>query len=1004
MRVERIEVVGFGCLRHRELVFAPGQANLILAPNEAGKSTLLSAIETTLYGFPPARTQEGRDLRHHFRPWSGGASRVTLDLRAGEDRYRVEYEFLDASGEPVEQTTVHRNNQDMTDAMRGEADSPGKWLLGLGRDDFRRSVLVRQGEVELVAQQTGRLVELLDSIATSTQAGASATAARERLTAAVEDYRALAGLDHWSQSYLSQAKQWPRVERNLQQRIDAFQREEQQLVQRREELAQDIGALDQQQTRLAALRRARECLRVLEKAVQRRQVKKRLDNDDAVIRQIGELQSRIDQHDDVSDFPTERVTELSRLLERQTQAQKQLDDVSARRSQLEREARETDDRRAQLAQVSVLAERVDEMRSQLTLFRQAVADQRDADNRRTAAIKELDNAGYPLQRLQEAYARYTALTPEQRQMVNDFQRRALELDQQQREHEQTRREVGQQIDDIEARRRARRRRGLALLGSALAVALIACGLLAWAWGTSAALPVAAAGGLLVVLGGGCGAWLAASAAQLDAYRHEKLRDQISAAEEKQAQLDDTRRRAHDRLDELAARYDSSAAELIEVVQFYLAHHDKLDAHNRAETQVGDAREKVRAYQRRWAEWLRDAGQERAADQVTTEAADALLEKVRQFNDLCEKISSLRRRCQELARDADRLRGDVREAQESTAALLKQARIDLPLPSESNGLAAVEELVVARREFERRAQRHEERNRLCARRDALGEQRLAQQERVEQERRVSRLEEELRDASTDAGCPEEALGQLRSLFDAEENVPFEHWTLETLPGEEVDGARDRVNSEIDELQGVQTRTWQEARRFLREYNDRMPAIDGELRRLRAELRRGQVFAEAIEVARETLEAVQGDSYERWSQLLTKRLEPLLAEFLPDYGLEAIDSSLSPVLVHKPSSQRLEMDGIILHLSRGAKDRLFLALRLALAQVLGEETGVRLPLLLDDPLANWDDQALADGLQALGRLGQQDDASIIIFTCQRSRCEHITPAAGGIEGMIAVSDLR
>ena len=102
--------------------------------------------------------------------------------------------------------------------------------------------------------------------------------------------------------------------------------------------------------------------------------------------------------------------------------------------------------------------------------------------------------------------------------------------------------------------------------------------------------------------------------------------------------------------------------------------------------------------------------------------------------------------------------------------------------------------------------------------------------------------------------------------------------------------------------------------------------------------------------------------------------------------------------------LEMDGIILHLSRGAKDRLFLALRLALAQVLGEETERRLPLLLDDPLANWDDQALADGLQTLGRLGQRDDASIIIFTCHRSRCEQVTQAAGGIGSMIAVSDLR
>ena len=67
-----------------------------------------AAIETALYGLPAARTQEGRDLRQQYRPWSGGASRVALEFHDGIHQYRVEYELLDAAGEPVERMTVRR--------------------------------------------------------------------------------------------------------------------------------------------------------------------------------------------------------------------------------------------------------------------------------------------------------------------------------------------------------------------------------------------------------------------------------------------------------------------------------------------------------------------------------------------------------------------------------------------------------------------------------------------------------------------------------------------------------------------------------------------------------------------------------------------------------------------------------------------------------------------------------------------------------------------------------
>ena len=49
MRLTRIEIEGFGALQGMELHFGPTM-NLVVGPNEAGKSTLQEAIVTGLYG------------------------------------------------------------------------------------------------------------------------------------------------------------------------------------------------------------------------------------------------------------------------------------------------------------------------------------------------------------------------------------------------------------------------------------------------------------------------------------------------------------------------------------------------------------------------------------------------------------------------------------------------------------------------------------------------------------------------------------------------------------------------------------------------------------------------------------------------------------------------------------------------------------------------------------------------------------------------------------------
>ncbi|MFW5910660.1 MAG: ATP-binding protein [Thiohalospira sp.] len=74
----------------------------------------------------------------------------------------------------------------------------------------------------------------------------------------------------------------------------------------------------------------------------------------------------------------------------------------------------------------------------------------------------------------------------------------------------------------------------------------------------------------------------------------------------------------------------------------------------------------------------------------------------------------------------------------------------------------------------------------------------------------------------------------------------------------------------------------------------------------------------------------------------------------------------------------VDGEAAELSRGTRDQVFLALRLAVADHLdaGHE---RLPLLLDEVFVHWDAERQEAGLRGLQRMA--GDRQLVLFTCHR-----------------------
>jgi len=83
--------------------------------------------------------------------------------------------------------------------------------------------------------------------------------------------------------------------------------------------------------------------------------------------------------------------------------------------------------------------------------------------------------------------------------------------------------------------------------------------------------------------------------------------------------------------------------------------------------------------------------------------------------------------------------------------------------------------------------------------------------------------------------------------------------------------------------------------------------------------------------------------------------------------------------------------IAQLSQGARDQLYLALRLAVADLLADE--IQLPFIFDDPFLNWDEARLAKMLQTLKAL--PDDRQVILFSHRQEYASWGTACRPGTE---------
>ena len=161
-------------------------------------------------------------------------------------------------------------------------------------------------------------------------------------------------------------------------------------------------------------------------------------------------------------------------------------------------------------------------------------------------------------------------------------------------------------------------------------------------------------------------------------------------------------------------------------------------------------------------------------------------------------------------------------------------------------------------------------------------------------------------------------------------------------------------------------------------DRLPELENMQNELLVAKKKAETFNQAVKIAIDNLDSISIDLHARWSPLFSEEYNEQVSSF--SGGLEfKLSKELKLNATIKESGYPLDNDKLGMYMSRGMRDQAYLVLRLLLAQKVVESEVF--PLVLDDPFVNADDERFRLGMKYL--LDISRSLQVFVFSCHGLR---------------------
>ena len=1033
MKIRSVKIDGYGRFSERALEFAPG-LQVIVGPNEQGKSTLRSFIGDMLYGQKRSTTQRLYELSNKLRaPWGGadtygGHLVYVLDSGREIEVSRV-FDKADESIQVFDLTNACEITNDF-ERLRNREPVFARTHLGISKDVFLNAATLNHVSLEDLgnAGALDHIREKLLSLADSGQEHTSADGAIKSLQARI----AVIGPPNARTRPLPAARaQRDELDREREAARE-LRRELADIEQRRQEVLRDVA---ESRGHLARLETDLETLRRADRA-------QRLAKAEELTARLGEVTPRCEELSHTEGFPLGQRDEFQRAETQCSAARDQLDRLHSEREQRrESVASELEALGESLAsgesdisedcdrELTTIAETVralnirheesltalDAAKNRLATAETELAQlpdfsrlPREPGSLMTQLASSFHVARDARDQEQAKLEQMTARLSEQRAAIADPEALFADcpnFDAIARDYEVKIRLRDKEIDDLEAALEGLQTRatehsarvpGFAVLSAFAAALLIALLAVALAREIS---------GIYIpgVLTGFAFLYFLAKML-IERTNTAKAQMELEQAETKIVQLRSTEDQECLRVEAMIVRaHCQTVRELEALFDGYRKDRLELDTLEQAQQ---DQQAKAQAAQRHVAGLLEsyrerfcDVGEDLRSEADVDGAARRAAARYQSYRDAKRRVAENRELIERHESDASGVESELVEQREREVELGLEVRKKM----RDNGYAdekRQDNVLTALRSYRiRSAQLREKRRGL--------EERLA-----DADHRVQEAQAEFQTRQTELGVYLEAA-----------NVPTaEAWHDHAAQAEQYLDLRRQVDALDEQLASVLGQYSLDELRAPRESDDPVgeppQASEEELKHsyeavaahtdalmkeehglhltlteraagarsineideeLAAATRRVQALEMEMEAASHALalvEEIATDKHARIAPRLAEGASAYIKEITGGLYDELMVSRDLVVSVRIPATNRLsDKPGSVL--SKGTVDQIYLALRLAMVQSISEQ-GESIPMLLDDPFANYDDQRLERALALLTRIAQ--DNQVLLFTCR------------------------
>lgn len=339
MRIESIDIQGFGKLVDREFALSPG-VNLFFGPNESGKSTLQKAILMLLYGFyesDRARRPENL-LRESLIPWQQGSSYAAgLDYSLDDgSRFRVERRFgyADQATRLIDLTHSREVTREFPQRRHGNVLF-ARAHLGMSKDLFVRTAFVGQGEIRNLLE---RGEDVVSAIAAVMESGAPDTSVAEAIARIDETIKSKVGTERARTTALPVARD----------RLRRAEETQAAILQARSDIREDSEEKDHLETTVASAEGQLDRLDLLINQAEQMEMTDRIARVQEINEQLGHALAGLAELRPFSTFPLEHRDQMTRLFERREALFQSVAELGAKVSQEAPDLEQATSERAEL--------------------------------------------------------------------------------------------------------------------------------------------------------------------------------------------------------------------------------------------------------------------------------------------------------------------------------------------------------------------------------------------------------------------------------------------------------------------------------------------------------------------------------------------------------------------------------------------------------------------------------------------------------------------------------